>query len=350
MVLKGIQDSGLNCSKVVVPAETADETGETSCETFKTLRVFEKCCDQILANGISKNSCIISLGGGVVNNLCGFIASCLYRGISLVHLTTTMMGMTDAAIDFKQAVNHSLGKNLIGAYYPANTIVIDTDTLKTLSKRHILNGIAEALKHALAQSKHCVETIVEPLRIDHKTVLRDSKYLERVCRTCIDWKVPTLIYYHESDFNEMVPQYGHSFGHAVEHLSYHEGQTPLLHGEAVAIGMCLCAEVSHLMGFCDIKTVDEHYKIVEDCKLPVYVPEEMPLDKVFEKMAFDKHFVRKPTMGLIKAIGEMQTNENGDYSFMIENDIIHKALEANANRRIEAALSQSPKLSIAGER
>jgi len=346
VVLKGIQNAGLDCTKVVVPAETADETGETSCETYKTLRVFEKCCDKILANGISKNSCIISLGGGVVNNLCGFIASCLYRGISLVHFTTTMMGMTDAAIDFKQAVNHSLGKNLIGAYYPANTIVIDTESLKTLSKRHILNGIAEALKHALAQSKHCVETIVGPLRENHKVALRNLEYLERVCRTCIDWKVPTLIYYHDSDFNEMVPQYGHSFGHAVEHLSYREGQTPLLHGEAVAIGMCLCAEVSHLMGFCDAKTVNEHYQIVKDCQLPTFVPKEMPLDSVFEKMAFDKHFVRKPTMGLIKDIGEMQTNEEGGYSFMIENDIIHKALEANAKRRDSSMKSSSPKLPI----
>jgi len=348
IVLQGIQNSGLQCMKVVVPADTA-ETGETSCETFKTLKVFEKCCDKILSNGISKNSCIISLGGGVVNNLCGFIASCLYRGIALVHLTTTMMGMTDAAIDFKQAVNHSLGKNLIGAYYPADTIVIDPACLKSLSKRHILNGIAEALKHALAQSKHCVETIAEPLRYDHKVALRDNAYLERVCKTCIDWKVPTLIYYHNSDFNEMVPQYGHSFGHAVEHLSYHDGQTPLLHGEAVAIGMCLCAEVSLLMGFCDTKTVDEHYKIVEDCKLPVYVPKEMPLDKVFEKMAFDKHFVRKPTMGLIKAIGEMQVNDEGGYAFMIENDIIHKALEANAKRR-DSLRSMSPKLAIGNER
>lgn len=332
-VLEGIQKSGIDCSKIVVPADTADETGETSCETYKTLRIFEKCCDQILGNGISKNSCIISLGGGVVNNLCGFIASCLYRGISLVHLTTTMMGMTDAAIDFKQAVNHSLGKNLIGSYYPANTIVIDTTCLEHLSKRHILNGIAEALKHAIAQSRHCVETIVAPLKKDPKKALRNAEYLERVCRTCIDWKVPTLIYYHDSDFNEMVPQYGHSFGHAIEHLSYHQGQTPLLHGEAVAIGMCLCVEVSYLLGFCTKETVNEHYDIVANSRLPVYIPVEMSSDKIFEKMSFDKHFVKKPTMGLVKSIGEMQPNQEGGYSFMIENDVIRKAIDANIARR-----------------
>ena len=332
-VVNGINKSGISCTKIVVPADKEDETGETSCERFKTLHIFEKCCDQILKQGISKNSCIISLGGGVVNNLCGFIASCLYRGISLVHFTTTMMGMTDAAIDFKQAVNHSLGKNLLGAYYPANTIVIDTTCLQNLSKRHILNGIAEALKHALAQSRHCVETIVEPLKNDADAALRDDEYLERVCRTCIDWKVPTLIHYHESDFNEMVPQYGHAFGHAIEHLSYHKGQIPLLHGEAVAIGMCLSAEVSYIMGFCDKGVVEEHYEFVKDSKLPAFIPSTMDVDKIFEKMAFDKHFVKKPTMGLVKEIGEMKSTDDGEYSFMIENDVIMKALKANIDRR-----------------
>jgi 3-dehydroquinate synthase len=162
-----------------------------------------------------KKLCIILLGGGVVNNLCNFVASSLYRGIPLVHITTSMMGMMDAAIDFMQAVNHHLGKNLLGAYYPATTILIDPEVLETLSKRHILNGISEALKHTLCQSREITEAIVGLLRQDLNKALRDPEYLEMVCCQCIDHKVPTLIHYMASDFNEMVPQYGQAMSMGV---------------------------------------------------------------------------------------------------------------------------------------
>lgn len=146
-VLQGFRDAGLDMYKIVTPADAVDESGNPSAERHKTLAVYSKCVNEILDAGISKNSCIVSLGGGVVNNLSGFLASSLYRGITLVHITTSMMGMTDAAIDFKQAVNHQLGKNLLGSYYPATTILIDPEVLETLSKRHILNGIAEGKTH-----------------------------------------------------------------------------------------------------------------------------------------------------------------------------------------------------------
>lgn len=333
-VVNGINEAGIKCFKIVVPADAMDASGQPSGERFKSLDVFASCVDQILQQGISKNSCIISLGGGVVNNICGFIASSLYRGISLVHFTTTMMGMTDAAIDFKQAVNHKLGKNLIGSYYPASTIVIDTEALKTLSKRHILNGIAEALKHALAQSRGMTEAIVQPLAENLDLALEDPQYLDMVCRKCIDHKVPTLIHYNDSDFNEMVPQYGHAIAHAIEHLSFHSGPSvkPLLHGEAVAIGMCVTAEVSKMMGICDQKTVDEHYDYIYKAGLPVYVPRGLDLDAIQRKLCYDKHYVKKPTMGLPVEVGHMFCKD-GSYALAIENDMIRRALEANFARR-----------------
>lgn len=334
-VLKGFNDAGIETYKIIVPADEVDESGNPSAERHKTLKVFSSCCDQILANGISKRSCLISLGGGVVNNLAGFLASSLYRGITLVHITTSMMGMTDAAIDFKQAVNHHLGKNLIGSYYPATNIVIDPEVLKTLSERHILNGISEALKHALAQSRQMTEAIVGPLAKDLHKALADPEYLEMVCRECIDYKVPTLIHYQNSDFNEMVPQYGHAIAHAIEHLSFHTGGKvcPLLHGEAVAIGMCVTAEVSYCLGLCDKKTVDEHYKYIGQAGLPVFVPDGLSLDAIQEKLCYDKHYVKKPTMGLLAEIGHMHCKEDGSYAVEVDNDVIRSALEANFARR-----------------
>ena len=333
-VLQGFRDGGIETYKIVVPADEVDESGNPSAERHKTLAVFADCADEILKNGISKNSCIISLGGGVVNNLCGFLASSLYRGITLVHITTSMMGMTDAAIDFKQAVNHQLGKNLLGAYYPASNIIIDPEVLETLSKRHILNGISEALKHALAQSREMTDAIVTPLKNDLHSALRDPAYLEMVCRECIDHKVPTLNHYHESDFNEMVPQYGHALAHAVEHLSFHsKGVAPLLHGEAVAIGMCVTAEVAKILGVCDSKTVDEHYEYISQAGLPIFIPDGLSLEAIQKKLCYDKHYVKKPTMGLLSEIGHMHCESDGSYSVAVDNDVIEKAVRANMERR-----------------
>jgi len=337
VVLFGMRKAGLTVDKFVMPANEMDEAGEPSCETYKTLTVFSTLCDKILAKGISKHSCIISLGGGVVNNMCGFIASSLYRGITLVHITTSMMGMTDAAIDFKQAVNHMRGKNLIGAYYPASTIIIDPETLRSLSKRHIVNGLSEALKHGLAQSIDVVKEIVDPVRENGRETFHDSAYLESVCRTCIDYKVPTLIHYEESDFNEMVPQYGHAVGHAVEHLSFHtEGVQPLLHGEAVAIGMCITAEVAYLLGICTEEVVDQHYDFISAIYLPVCVPEQMTPAAIMRKMMYDKHYVKKPTIGMAIEIGNMYCKD-GSYGHAVDEHIILQAIQANIKRRMSNA-------------
>jgi diketogulonate reductase-like aldo/keto reductase/3-dehydroquinate synthetase len=334
VVVKGFNDAGLETYKIVVPADAVDESGNPSAERHKTLDNFAKCADQILENGISKNSCIISLGGGVVNNLCGFLASSLYRGIALIHITTSMMGMTDAAIDFKQAVNHHLGKNLLGSYYPAENIIIDPEVLQTLSKRHILNGISEALKHALAQSREMTEAIVKPLHENLHQALRDPAYLEMVCRECIDHKVPTLTNYKDSDFNEMVPQYGHAIAHAIEHLSFHtRSVSPLLHGEAVAIGMAVTAEVGKILGLCDQETVDDHYKYISQAGLPVFVPKNLSIEAIQHKLCYDKHYVKKPTLGLLKEIGHMHCQENGSYAVEVDNDVIKAALKAHFGRR-----------------
>ncbi|MEO0631861.1 MAG: 3-dehydroquinate synthase, partial [Planctomycetota bacterium] len=294
---------------------------------------FHRSVDMVLSGGISKNSCIISMGGGVVNNLCGVIAGLLYRGIKLVHITTTSMGMLDASIDFKQAFNHECGKYLIGCYYPASLIVMDPCVLESLGPRHTLNGIAEALKHGLTQSEALVHTIVDPLREHGAAILTDGQYIEDLCKHTIEIKVPTLTHYHESDFNEMVPQYGHAIAHAIEHLSWHDGRSALLHGEAVAIGMCVTAEVSFLMDLCDEECVEKHYAYVGWTGLPVYVPADMALDEVMLKMTYDKHYVKQPTMGLCQAVGVMAPNAKGSFAWSVETDTIRMALERNVQKR-----------------
>jgi len=338
LVLSGLRKAGFDVHKIVVPADSADASGESTGEPHKNTDVLMKCCDEVLRNGVSKHSCVISLGGGVVNNLCGVIACMVYRGISLVHITTTSMGMLDASIDFKQAVNHPLGKNLLGCYYPASTILMDPETLGTLSNRHILNGIAEALKHGFAQSVRLVEHISQPLRERGSSVLRDPEYLEGVCKASIEIKCPTLDFYHDSDYNEMVPQYGHAVGHAIEHLSWSGEHKPLLHGEAVAVGMCVSAEIARNLGLCNDRCVEEHYEVVQACGLPAFVPQSISSAAIRNKMMYDKHFVKSPSMGLPAEMGRLALcGDSNSYAWQIKDDVLEAALVANASRRESVA-------------
>ena len=335
-VLEGLRDAGLKVFKLVVPADDLDETGESSGERHKTLDVFKNCVDEILERGIDKKSCIISLGGGVVNNIAGFIAATLYRGITLVHFSTTTMGQVDAAIDFKQAVNHHLGKNLMGAYHPATKIILDPEVLTTLSRRHVLNGISESIKHAITQSEEMLDYIVDNRHmLDDKEAMVD--YVERIIRMTIAHKVPTLSGDTEDDYNEMLPQYGHAIGHAVEFLSLHMAgsKAALLHGEGIAVGMCVTAEVAKILGICDQAVVDRHYEVFEKMGLPVYLPTDMTIEMVCKKMCYDKHYVKQPTMGLAVRIGEMYCKD-GAYGQPINHEVLRKAPEANVARRDQA--------------
>lgn len=332
-VVSGIRACGLKCGKVVVPAELADGSGETSTEPFKTSAVFHQCVDQILEQGINKNSCIISVGGGVVNNLCGVIAGMLYRGITLVHFTTTTMGMLDAALDFKQAFNHGCGKNLLGCYYPAASIVIDPEVCATLSTRHVRNGIAEALKHGFTQSAAMVSKIADPVSKGGMSMLHDGQYLTSICKHCIEIKTPTLDNYACSDFNEMCPQYGHAIGHAMEHLSWHGEHSPLLHGEAVAIGMCVSAEIARSRGLCDDATVECHYSTMRAVGLPSCVPSTMCVEDILREMTYDKHYVKLPTMGLCSSVGVMAPAGENTFAHTIQLEEIERALAVSVSKR-----------------
>lgn len=336
-VLASLRKAGLKVFKVVMPADVSDETGEASAERHKTLGVLSSCVDQILAGGIDKKSAIISLGGGVVNNMAGTISSLLYRGISLVHISTTMMGQVDAALDFKQAVNHHLGKNLMGAYHPAARILLDPTVLLTLSKRHLLNGLSEAIKHAITQSREMLDYIVDNIAVlDSDNERAKMEYLSNVIKVTIAHKVPTLNGNTENDYNEMLPQYGHAVGHAIEFLSFKPiGDEPpqaLLHGEAISIGMVVCAEIALLMNVCDRETVEEHYRVFEAVGLPVYVPRTQTIEAICQKLCYDKHFVKCPTMGLPVRIGQMY-DIDGVYGHSIPNDLLDKALRINIARR-----------------
>lgn len=310
-VLESIERTGRTIRTLVVPAS----------ETSKSFSVYARLVEKALDYGIDKYSVVFSLGGGVVNNLAGFLASTLYRGIGLVHIPTSLLSQVDAAVDFKQAINFDHGKNLIGSYYPASKIIIDPLVLRTLDQRLIRNGLSEAIKHALCQDSAFLEFIGS-----NADRLTDLDFLTEVVTTSIRLKLDVMSPDLESDFDEMLKQYGHTVGHAIEHLS--EGT--IYHGEAIAIGMCVAAEVALLRGVTDEETVEAHYDIFQRIGLPTAVPDEQSLADIWEKVRYDKHFLNdRAYMGLTRSVGVMAPAEGERFGHFISREMVFEAIEAN---------------------
>ena len=320
-VLNGLLKAGYNVRKLVVPEG----------EKTKNINEYAKLADKIFSHGMDERSIIISLGGGVINNIAGFLASTLYRGIGLIHIPTTMMAQVDAAIDFKQAVNSANGKNLLGSYHPAMCIAIDPKILLSLDDRHINNGISESIKHALTQDMNFLRYLM-----DNSGKIRDVDFLEYVVRRTIELKVPLLNGDVRDDYNEMLPQYGHSVGHAVEHLSSYD----LLHGEALAIGMCITAEIARLLDICGDDIVEAHYSICKKYNLPTKLPDYITEDDVCNVIKYDKHYLKgSPHMALAQKVGEVW-NYNNTYSAPINYEILKQAININKKKKSSAPFKE----------
>ena len=290
-------------------------------ENSKTLAVYADLARRALDYHFDKHSFVFSLGGGVVNNIAGFLASTLYRGIGLVHLPTSLLSQVDAAIDFKQAVNFDHGKNLLGSYYPALKIIIDPSVLLTLERRLIRDGLAESIKHALCQDTQFLSFIT-----DHTHRITELDFLERVVLKSVELKMAVMSDDLDADYDETLKQYGHAVGHAVEHLSGGE----VYHGEAISIGMCVSAEISQIMGICDAELVENHYKIFRSLELPTTIPPQFSHSDLWEKIRYDKHFANGYlNLGLLKTAGVLAKSTNESYTHSVSKEIFYKAVEHN---------------------
>ncbi|MCB9537624.1 MAG: NTP transferase domain-containing protein [Myxococcales bacterium] len=248
-------------------------------EAAKTLPMFAEVAERVLAAGVDERSTVISLGGGAVCNVAGMAAATLYRGLDLVHVPSTLMAQCDAAISHKQAVNGRRGKNLVGAYYAPRRIVVDVDLLATLETRWLIDGMAEVLKHGLAQDAGYAAWLsaVDP-------DVRDPALLEAVVRRNIELKCALMADDPKEHREALVLQYGHPIGHAIEHLSGYR----LGHGEAVAVGMAVTARVARLLGGCDDATVAAHDALIARFGLPTTVPDDVATRDVLAALRYDK--------------------------------------------------------------
>ncbi|KAI9749542.1 MAG: hypothetical protein M1835_001534 [Candelina submexicana] len=287
-------------------------------EEYKTLQTFTVLLKECASCGLDKDSTVISFGGGVVKDLAGFLASTLLRGVNLVHIPTTLLAQVDAAVDWKQALNLPEGKNLIGSMYSPSEVWVNAAFLRSLNQRWIRDGLAESIKIALCRSTEFLDLLME-------ASLSNSAWLAQIVDKSVSLKVETLR--RDSEPDEAVKQYGHAIGHAIEHLS----SGSLGHGESIAIGMCVSAELGMLAGLTDDITVQKHYEVFGKLGLPTRVPNDQSLEMIWKKVRFDKHYRRESMYApIVKCVGKMATSEEQKCMIQFTEDMVIRALKQNS--------------------
>jgi shikimate kinase/3-dehydroquinate synthase len=266
-------------------------------EKYKTFDTIKKIFDILLKEKMDRSASIIALGGGVVGDLAGFVASTLKRGISLIHVPTSLIAQVDSSIGGKTGFDHPLGKNMIGTFYQPDMILIDTKKLLTLPEKEFRNGLSEVIKYGIANDA----TLFEILEKRQKEILnRDIELLDEIVTRCVKIKKRIV----EKDEKEEkgireVLNYGHTIGHIIEALS---GYSRYSHGEAVAMGMVKEAELAggkKILGEKDFLRIK---KLIGRYELPTSIPKNMKPDKMRKYVAQDKK-VRKGKIRLPVPIG-----------------------------------------------
>ena len=251
-------------------------------EQEKNLHNFERIMVKLLESNYGRDTTLIALGGGVTGDLTGFAASCYQRGIDLIQVPTTLLAQVDASIGGKTAVNHTLGKNMIGTFYQPQSVHIAPSFLLTLPEREYVSGLAEVVKYALLGDYSFFEWLEQSVDLilnrDLPTV---SAMIERCCKMKAD-----IVAQDETENNiRALLNLGHTFGHAIEaHTKYQE----YLHGEAVSIGICLAADTSKELSFLATSDVKRIKSLLKRMTLPLQLSKAIDPNTFLTYMRRDK--------------------------------------------------------------
>lgn len=282
-------------------------------EKYKTLDSMNEIITNMLSHRFSRNSCIVALGGGVVGDIAGFASACYQRGTDFLQLPTTLLAQVDSSVGGKTAVNHRLGKNMIGAFHQPVAVITDTNVLDTLDDRQLKAGLAEVIKYGLIRDHSFFEWLEENIG---KLLGRNDKALvyaiEKSCRNKAD-----IVALDETESGiRALLNLGHTFGHAIETgLEYRDW----LHGEAIATGMLMAADLSQRQSWLSHEDVERIKAILLKTDLPVTPPESISAINMRELMAVDKKAKDGQIfLVLLKSIGNAQVTDRFDNNLLDE--------------------------------
>ena len=251
-------------------------------EAYKNWETLNLIFDALLESRHSRQTTIIALGGGVVGDMAGFAAASYQRGINFIQVPTTLLSQVDSSVGGKTAINHPLGKNMIGAFYQPKAVVIDTNSLQTLPPREVSAGLAEVIKYGLIRDEPFFVWLEE--HIEALVALETAALSYAIERSCACKAEVVAADEREGGVRALL-NLGHTFGHAIES---HCGYGNWLHGEAVGAGIMLAARLSKLEGGLSDDQVLRIELLLERAGLPTRGPEAMKTEDYLDLMALDK--------------------------------------------------------------
>jgi 3-dehydroquinate synthase len=287
-VSSGLKQAGARVVHVSVP----------DGEQAKSWQVLETVFDALLAARCGRDTLLVALGGGVVGDLAGFAAAVYQRGIAFLQIPTTLLAQVDSSVGGKTAINHARGKNMIGAFHQPLAVISDIATLDTLPERELRAGLAEVIKHALALDLAFVEWLETNIG---KVMRRERSALSYVVKRCCELKVGIVAADERESGVRALLNFGHTFGHAIEAGM---GYGAWLHGEAIAAGMAMAAELSLGLNLIGKTEVDRVKRLLAGAGLPTHGP-ELPPERLMELMAGDKKAAQgKLRFVVLEALGK----------------------------------------------
>jgi shikimate kinase/3-dehydroquinate synthase len=271
-VAKALRDAGAEVVEVVLP----------DGEEHKTWQTLNLVFDALLSAHCDRHTTIVALGGGVVGDLAGFAAAVYQRGIPFIQAPTTLLSQVDSSVGGKTAVNHPLGKNMVGAFHQPKAVLADVSTLETLPDRELRAGLAEVIKHGVIRDPVFFDWLEANLE---RLLRRDPEALvHAVVRSC-EIKAEVVGHDERETGLRAVLNFGHTFGHAIESgLGYGRW----VHGEAVGAGMVMAADLSARIGMVSRIEAERIRDLIGRAGLPVKGPAGLSADRYLELMAVDK--------------------------------------------------------------
>ncbi len=268
-----LEQGGIRVDQVIVP----------DGEQYKSLAVLEQIFATLLEKQHGRDTVLIALGGGVIGDLTGFAAACYQRGVRFIQVPTTLLAQVDSALGGKTAVNHPLGKNMIGAFHQPASVVIDPDCLRTLPLRELVSGLAEVIKYGIILDADFFVWLEH--NID-KLLLLDTMALRYCIRRCCELKAHVVARdeWDKSGLRALL-NLGHTYGHAIE---TEMGYGVWLHGEAIATGMMMAAETARRIGHFCLSDVERIRQLLLRAGLPVHGPAGMRPESYLPHMMRDK--------------------------------------------------------------
>lgn len=279
-------------------------------EAHKTLASFEQVLSFLLEQKMSRDLVLVALGGGVIGDLTGFVAACYQRGVRFIQIPTTLLSQVDSSVGGKTAVNHPLGKNMIGAFKQPEQVIINTQVLSSLPAREFAAGMAEVIKYALLGDKQFIDWLLQ-----HKDAIlqHDADTLAQMIRHCCQMKADIVSRDETEQGERALLNLGHTFGHAIEAFM---GYGTWLHGEAVAAGMIMAAKLSHSRGWLTKDELALTSNLIVTFNLPIAAPAMMSINDFLPYLKTDKkvkagkmRFVLPTALGKSTVVADVTESE-----------------------------------------